>query len=402
MGTVGGTRYHFGDFEMDLARFELRRDGEAVHLERQVFDVLAHLVANRERVVTKEELLDEVWGDRFVSESALASRIKAARRSVGDDGSRQAVIRTVFGRGYQFVASVSETSVVAAPATVPGGTRLEQEIHVCQAGDGTRLAYSLSGSGETLVKAAHWMTHLDYDLENPVWRHWTEDLIHHRRLLRYDERGCGLSDWDVERFDFDSWVDDLETVVDDAGLDRFPLLGVSQGGAVAVAFAVRHPERVSKLVLYGAYARGRLVRAESEESLSQAALDVELARVGWGTDDPSFRQVFSSQFIPDGTRELWAELNELFRRSTSPENAVRFLETFARIDVSGEATRVSCPTLIMHARDDHRVPATSARELASLIPDSRLVLLAGRNHILTPSEPAWPVFLRELDRFLDS
>jgi pimeloyl-ACP methyl ester carboxylesterase/DNA-binding winged helix-turn-helix (wHTH) protein len=402
VGTVGVTRYQFGDFEMDLARFELRRDGEPVHLERQVFDVLAHLVANRDRVVTKEELLDEVWGDRFVSESALASRIKAARRSVGDDGSRQAVIRTVFGRGYQFVATVVETQVVASAPNLVGGARLEQEIHVCRAVDGTRLAYGLVGSGGTLVKAANWITHLDYDLENPVWRHWTEDLAHHRRLLRYDERGCGLSDWDVERFDLDAWVDDLETVVDDAGLDRFPLLGVSQGGAVAVAFAVRHPERVSKLVLYGAYARGRLVRAESEESLRQAALDVDLARVGWGTDDPSFRQVFSSQFIPDGTRELWAELNELFRRSTSPENAVRFLESFARIDVSREAPLVSCPTLIMHCRDDHRVPATSARELASLIPDSRLVLLAGRNHIVTPSEPAWPVFLREIDRFLDS
>jgi pimeloyl-ACP methyl ester carboxylesterase/DNA-binding winged helix-turn-helix (wHTH) protein len=400
MATVDVTRYLFGDIEMDLARFELRRAGQPVHVERQVFDVLAHLVANRERVVTKEELLDEVWGDRFVSESALASRIKAARRSVGDDGTRQAVIRTVFGRGYQFVAPVTE----AQPGVVlgPSERRLEQEIHVCRASDGTRLAYSLVGTGETLVKAANWMTHLDYDLESPVWRHWTEDLTRHRQLLRYDERGCGLSDWDVERFDFDSWVDDLETVVDSAGLDRFPLLGVSQGGAVAVAFAVRHPERVSKLVLYGAYARGRLIRAESEASLRQAALDVELARVGWGGDDPSFRQVFTSQFMPDATRELWDELNELQRRTTSPANAVRFLETFARIDVSAEAVDVACPTLIIHTRDDHRVPASCARELASLIPGSRLALLAGRNHILTRTDPAWSSFLVEIDRFLDS
>ena len=301
---------------------------------------------------------------------------------------------------------MADVSAVADPHTAPGSVgvqemRLEQEIQVCQARDGTGLAYSVVGEGPVLVKAANWMTHLDYDLEHPVWRHWIEDVARDRSLLRYDERGCGLSDWDVDRFDFDSWVEDLETVVDNAGLHRFPLLGLSQGGAVAVAFAVRHPERVSRLVLYGAYARGRLARATTEQEEREAALDVELARVGWGGDDPSFRQVFTSQFLPDGTRDEWDELNELQRRTTSPENAVRFLETFARIDIGDAARHVACPTLVMHARDDHRVPASSARELAALITDSRLVLLPGRNHILTRGEPAWPLFLAELDRFLD-
>ncbi len=244
------------------------------------------------------------------------------------------------------------------------------------------------------------MTHLDYDHESPVWRHWTEDIAAERTLLRYDERGCGMSDWDVDRFDFDAWVEDLEAVVDSAGLDRFPLLGVSQGGAVAVAFAVRHPERVSRMVLYGSYARGRRVRAADAGSRDEAALDIELARIGWGRDDPSFRQVFTSQFLPDGSRADWDEFNELLRRTTSPENAVRFLETFAQIDVTGEAPKVSCPTLVVHARDDHRVPASAARELAALIPGSRFVLLPGRNHLLRRDEPAWPQFLAELDRFL--
>jgi pimeloyl-ACP methyl ester carboxylesterase/DNA-binding winged helix-turn-helix (wHTH) protein len=398
LSTVGWTRYEFGDFEIDTARFEVRRAGQPVHLERQVFDVLAHLVAHRDRVVPKEELLDAVWGDRFVGDSALASRIKTVRRAVGDDGTHQTVVRTIFGRGYQFVADVTELD---GPTPGVAGRRLDQEIHLCEARDGTRLAYSLVGEGPLLVKAANWMTHLDHDLENPVWRHWTEDVVEHRSLLRYDERGCGLSDWDVERFDFDAWVEDLETVVDSAGLERFPLLGVSQGGAVAVAFAVLHPERVTKLVLYGAYARGRLVRATSEQEERQAALDLELARVGWGSDDPSFRQVFTSQFLPDGTREEWDDLNELQRLSTSPENAVRFLETFARVDITAQAREVACPTLVMHARDDHRVPAECARELAALIPSSRLAILPGRNHILTRTEPAWPLFLSELDRFLD-
>jgi pimeloyl-ACP methyl ester carboxylesterase/DNA-binding winged helix-turn-helix (wHTH) protein len=402
LGYVRLTSYSFGAFSLDLERFRLERAGQLVHVERQVFDVLAYLIAHRDRVVAKTELLDNVWGDRFVSESALSSRIKAARRAVDDDGARQSVIRTVFGRGYQFVAEVDEERPTLAPApqSTPAGPPIEQKILFCLADDGASIAYSLVGDGPTLVKAANWMTHLDYDHHSPVWRHWTEDIAAHRTLLRYDERGCGMSDWDVDRFDFDAWVEDLEAVVDSAGLDRFPLLGVSQGGAVAVAFAVRHPERVSRMVLYGSYARGRRVRAADAGSRDEAALDIELARIGWGRDDPSFRQVFTSQFLPDGSRADWDEFNDFLRRTTSPENAVRFLETFAQIDVTGEAPKVNCPTLVVHARDDHRVPASSARELAALIPGSRFVLLPGRNHLLRRDEPAWPQFLAELDRFL--
>ncbi len=256
------------------------------------------------------------------------------------------------------------------------------------------------GSGPVLVKAANWLTHLDYDLENAVWRHWLEGLAAGRTLVRYDERGCGMSDWNVEHFRFDDWVDDLELVVDAAGLDQFPLLGVSQGAAVAVAFAARHPERVSRLVLAGAYGRGRLVRASTDEQRREAALDLEVARIGWGRDDPSFRQMFTSQFLPDGTREQWEEFNELQRRTTSASNAVRFLETFARIDVTAIAHRVSCPTLLLHSRDDRRVPLSTARELATLIPGCQLVSLPSRNHILISSESAWPMFLAHLDRFL--
>jgi pimeloyl-ACP methyl ester carboxylesterase/DNA-binding winged helix-turn-helix (wHTH) protein len=394
------TSYSFGAFSLDLERFRLERAGQPVHVERQVFDVLAYLIAHRDRVVAKTELLDNVWGDRFVSESALSSRIKAARRAVDDDGARQDVIRTVFGRGYQFVAEVRGEPSVERPTAAPAAVAIEQKILFCHADDGTRIAYSLVGEGPTLVKAANWMTHLVFDHESRVWRHWTEDLAAGRTLLRYDERGCGMSDWDVDRFDFDAWVEDLEVVVDSAGLDRFPLLGVSQGGAVAVAFAVRHPERVSRMVLYGSYARGRRVRAADAGSRDEAALDIELARVGWGRDDPSFRQVFTSQFLPDGSRADWDEFNDFLRRTTSPDNAVRFLETFAEIDVTGEAPKVSCPTLVVHARDDHRVPASAARELAALIPGSRFVLLPGRNHLLRRDESAWPQFLAELDRFL--
>lgn len=399
----------FDDCELDAATFQLRRGGVVVHVEPQVFDVLVYLVRHRDRVVPKTELLEQVWGDRFVTDSALSSRLKAARRAVGDDGGAQRVIRTVHGRGYQFVAPVAEPRRhqdrhqdrrAATSGENTAARRNDQEIRFCIAPDGTRIAYATAGNGPPLVRAGNWMTHLDYDWDNPVWRHWMQGLTRRRRLIRYDERGCGLSDWDLPEFSFQAWVDDLRLVADALRLDRFPLLGVSQGGAVAIAFAAHHPERVSHLVLAGAYPRGRLVRAETDEERREAALNLDLARVGWHRDDPAFRQVFTAQFLPDGTPEQWAAFNELQRRSTSADNAVRFLDLFAGIDVTELAPRVRCPTLILHSRGDLRVPLSSACELAALIPGSQLVPLPSRNHILTETEPAWPTFLAEIDHFL--
>jgi pimeloyl-ACP methyl ester carboxylesterase len=387
--------YQFEDCQVNPRRFELRRGGEVVHVEPQVFTLLAHLIEHRDRVVAKTELLDAVWGDRYVSDSALTSRVKMLRRAVGDDGTRQRVIATVHGIGYRFVAEVTES-----PRSAEVVDRPAQRIRYSESADGVHVAYALSGTGPPLVKAANWLTHLDLEWSSPIWAHWLDGLARHHRLVRYDERGCGLSDWNVPDLSFDAWVDDLELVVDAAGLDTFPLLGVSQGGAVAIAYAARHPERVTGLVLVGAYCRGRLARATTDAEREEAALDLQLARIGWRHDDPSFRQVFASQFLPDGSRALWDAFNDLQRATTSTENVLRFLEEFARIDVSSLAPRVRCPTLILHSRGDLRVPRAQARELAALIPDSELRFLNSRNHILTAGEPAWPVFLTEVDRFL--
>jgi len=394
-------RYRFDDCELDLTTFTLHRDGQPVHVEPQVFAVLWYLVCHRDRVVAKTELLDEIWGDRFVGESTLSSRIKAARRAIGDDGATQRSIRTVHGRGYQFVAAV-----IADTATPPAHDRarrspLEQHIHFTVTPDGARIAYATTGRGPPLVKAANWMTHLDYEADNPVWRHWLVDLSRRHTLVRYDERGCGLSDWDVERFSFDAWVDDLEVVVDAIGLRRFPLLGISQGVAVAIAFAVRHPDMVERLVLWGGYTRGRLVRARTADERREAAMNIDLARLGWQREDDAFRQVFSSQFLPDAPPELWRAFNDLQRRTTSVGNAVKFLEVFGAIDITALAPKVRCPTLVLHARGDLRVPLAQARELTSLIPGAELVPLHSRNHILCEHEPAWPEFLQAVERFLD-
>lgn len=396
-----GRAWVFDEFVLDTARYELRRNGVVIRIEPQVFDVMAELVAHHERLVTKEELFDTVWGGRFVGEAALTSRIKAARRALGDDGESQRFIRTVRGRGYQFVGTLvvdePEPAVEPEPERPPPP---RQHIAFCRAADGIRLAYAVAGEGPPLVRAANWMTHLGYDIESPVWRHWVRDLASGHQFIRYDERGCGLSDWDAGEFTFEDWVSDLESVVEALGLEKFPLLGVSQGGAVAVAYAARHPERVTKLVLCSAYARGRAVRAMNDDERRAAALDLDLARVGWGRDDPVFRQVFAAQFRPDGTRTDWEAFDHLQRRTTSPENAVRFLEVFARIDVRDLAERVACPTLILHSRDDHRVPMRYGEELAAIIPDSRLVALSSNNHLLSEDEPAWQVFCDELADFL--
>lgn len=391
------TRYHFGDYVLDAGCFELRhRDGTPQHLEPRVLDLLIHLVANRHRVVSKQELLDAVWETRFVGEAALTSCLKAARRAVGDSGEAQRVIRTLHRRGYQFIAPVTE---VGADVDVePPRTR--QEIRYCHTDDGVRIAYAVTGSGPVLVKAANWMTHLDLEWSSPIWSHWLQGLSRGRSLLRYDERGCGLSDWEVPSFTFEDWVDDLEAVVEANGPDRFPLLGVSQGGAVAIAYAVRHPERVSRLVLAGAYAQGRVVRARDDAERRAALLDLELARVGWARQDPSYLQVFATQFLPDGNPEEWRDFIDFQRRTTSPANAVAFLEAFGGIDVTDEAGAVTCPALILHSREDVRVPQGQAALLAGLIPHSRLVLLDSGNHLLTGHELAWEQFLHELESFL--
>jgi len=307
----------------------------------------------------------------------------------------QAILR----QDLQLPGAGSGTRSVAEPgprAPAP----VTQRIRFCQGRDGTRIAYATSGHGPPLVKAATWLTHLNEDWTSPVWRHWMVGLSAEHTLLRYDERGCGLSEWEVADIGFDAWVDDLEEVVDAEGLESFPLLGISQGAAVAIAYAARHPDRVSALVLYGGYARGRELRAGTEEQRREAALHLELARIGWGTDDPAFRQVFTSQIMPDASREVWEAFNTLQRRTCSPANAVRFMEAFGRIDVTGLAPLVRCPTLVMHARDEVRQPVQIGLELASLIPGARFEVLPSRNHLLTADEPAWPLFLEHLSDFV--
>lgn len=277
---------------------------------------------------------------------------------------------------------------------------MEQDIRFCTTSDGARIAYARSGQGPPLVKAANWLTHLEYDWKSPLWQAWLEGLGRHRTLIRYDERGCGLSDWDVSDFSFDAWVDDLEAVVEASELDRFALLGISQGGPIAMTYAARHPERVTHLVLYGTYVRGRLKRDPTPRDFEEAETLDKVVRLGWGQENPAFRQIFTSLFLPDGTPEQVQAFNELQRISTSPENAARIIAGFNIINVEELAPKIDIPTLVLHARKDARIPFEEGRRVASLIPGARFVPLDSNNHLLLEQEPAWPHFLREVLSFL--
>ena len=275
-----------------------------------------------------------------------------------------------------------------------------QAIRFCTGHDGTRLAYAITGTGTPLVKAPHWLTHLEYEYASPIWRPWIARLARGHRLLRMDVRGCGLSDWEVGEFSFEAYCRDLEAVVDAAGYESFALFGHSQGVAIAVEYAARHPERVTQLVLLGGYVHGVMKRGLTPERAAEFEAVLQLVEAGWGRDDASYRQMFSLQFIPGATLEQLNSMSELQRRATSPANATRIIRSFYAIDVSASAPRVRCPTLVLHARGDRRCPFEEGRLAASLIPNARFVPLETENHILLEHEPAFAEFFDELESFV--
>jgi class 3 adenylate cyclase/pimeloyl-ACP methyl ester carboxylesterase len=283
-------------------------------------------------------------------------------------------------------------------ATSRDPAKMKQEIKYCRTPGGVRLAYAIAGSGPPLVKSANWLNHLEYDWESPIWRHVVRGLALDHTLIRYDARGNGMSDWDVEKLSVNAWVRDLETVVDAAGVDRFPLLGMSQGCAVSIAYAVRHPEKVSHLILYGGFAVGAAKRSPSEKELRNAM--TTLMRLGWGSDNPAFRQMFTAQFMPGATQEQADFFNELQRRTTSPECAARYFEVVGEVDVTELLGKVTTPTLVMHVRGDARVPFEAGRQMASGIPGARFVALQGQNHLFLENEPATHRFFEEIKLFL--
>jgi pimeloyl-ACP methyl ester carboxylesterase/DNA-binding CsgD family transcriptional regulator len=275
-----------------------------------------------------------------------------------------------------------------------------QRIRILRASDGVQLAWAEAGSGPTLVKAANWITHLEFEWESPVWRHWMRFLSGHFRFIRYDERGCGMTDRNPGELSTERWTADLAEVID-AAAPATPviLLGISQGAAACIAYAVRHPERVSRMILYGAYARGTAQRGNPDAVREYSAI-TEAVRVGWGKENPAFRQIFTSRFIPEGTPEQVAWFNELCLKTTTGEMAARLLEARADLNVVDLLDQVRTPTLVIHAREDGVVPIEEARLIASAIPDAQFVELSGKNHVVLEDEPGWTRFQEAVLDFL--
>jgi DNA-binding winged helix-turn-helix (wHTH) protein/pimeloyl-ACP methyl ester carboxylesterase len=400
--------YCFENYVLDTDRRELRRGAETISLPPQAFDLLEYLIRHRERVVSKDDLLAAVWNRRVVSNSALTTRINAARSAISDSGEEQRLIRTVQRKGFRFVGTVREQSsnaegdavAVEAPrASEDHGYPVpRQQVTFCKTTDGVNLAIATCGNGLPLVRTGTWLTHVEYDWQSPIWRPLFSRLAAQFRLIRYDPRGCGLSDWKAREISFETNVHDLETVVDALGLQRFAILGMSAGAPISAAFAARHPDRVSRLILSGGFSVGWRKRGTSTEIATIEAL-LTLIKNEWGQDNPAFRQVFSSRLFPDATIEEMQWLNDAQRVTTSAENAIRLRLADAEFDLTDLLPSVSTATLVIHSRSDAVIPFEMGLKLAHGIPNARFVALDSRNHMPLSHEPAWTRYVDEVCAF---
>jgi pimeloyl-ACP methyl ester carboxylesterase/DNA-binding winged helix-turn-helix (wHTH) protein len=396
--------YLFGPFRLEVQERRLLRDGDLVPLLGKAFDTLVLLVEGAGTLLRQQELMDRLWPDVAVEQNNLQQNVSLVRRALSDAPGIE--IETVRGQGYRLHAAVRAASTSPGPesgkvSSVPRRSRAAeaQRIQFCTARDGARVAYARLGEGPPIVKAANWLSHLELDWQGPVWRHWLARLCRDHCLIRYDARGNGLSDWEPPSISFADFVSDLGVVFDAAGVESAPLLGISQGAAVSVAYAAQNPERVSALILVGGCARGWRVKDNPRLTERFEALMV-LMRQGWGVEHAAFRQIFTTSFFPGATREQMDAFNELQRQTTSSDNAAQILSALGDIDVREELSRVRVPTLVVHSRGDTFVPIRDGIELAAGIAGARFVPLESDNHLLIDGERAWNRFDRELDDFL--
>jgi DNA-binding winged helix-turn-helix (wHTH) protein/alpha-beta hydrolase superfamily lysophospholipase len=403
--------YLFENQSLDTDRRELRRGDQIIAIGPQVFDVLEYLIRNRERVVSNDDLIEAVWKGRIVSQSTLGSRITAARQAVGDSGERQNFIRTLPRKGYRFVAEVREERERGNSAGVrltgedqrqegTPSSHLKQTVTFCRTKDGINLAVASVGCGPVLVRAAFWATHIEYDYQNLVTGPLLQRLAGRFHLVRYDARGTGLSDRDVPVISPQTMLYDLEAVVDALALERFALLGISGGAATSIAYAARHPHRVSKLVLCGGYAQGRYKR-DSPEDAEEAQVFQTMVQKGWGDDRLAFARAFFSLVLPTASLEQLRSIVEFIRIATSDgRTIVNLRRAVDDIDIVKLLPKVNVPTIVFHCTRDRFVPFDLGRRLAVSIPNASIVPLESENHALLADEPAWAKFVGEMEAFL--
>jgi len=391
-------RFAFADTELDLDTRILRRGGHEVHVEPQVFDLIASLVTAGGKLVSYEGLIADVWDGRIVSDATIAARISSARSVLGDDGRRQKIIRTVPRRGLQIIVPVSEVSDEASPMLthMPSNGSRNQVIRYTTSRDGTGIAWAESGEGPPLIRGGHWLSHLEHDWSSPVWRPLLDHFSHGRRLIRYDPRGTGLSDREMNGATVEELADDMEAVADAAGLDRFPIYATSQSVPVALTFAARRPDRVSRLILLSGLVQGSTARGEPETTDAI----VGMIRSGWSVPDSAFMRALATVFMPSSTREELDSLMQMQAISATAEVAAELRQIIGEIDVRHCLDKIECPALVMHFSGDQVQPPEQSRIIARSLKNAEFHLLDCQNHVLVPSEPVWSTCLVEIDRFL--
>ena len=397
-------RYHFANCVLDTERHLVERDGETEAVEPQVFDLLQLLVENPDMLITKDRLIEKVWQGRIVSEATISARINAARNAVGDTGKLQAVIKTVQRRGIKLVAPVEADGDRAQASTqfksAPASLGRSQTISYATSADGTKIAYAISGAGPKVMRAGHFLTHLEMDWDSPVWKPYLEALGASHMLLRYDQRGTGMSDAELRNASVDAYAQYLLCVADEAGYDRFALVASSQGAPVSIKFAVEHPERVSALVIYGGFAQGSMHRGQAYSEQEHEAL-AAMIRAGWGKPKSAFMSAFTSLFCPEASSSEMENLVAIQLESASPENAVRIRDAIDNFDVTDILEDVKAPTLVIHAKGDGLHPVSQGRLLASSIPGAEFLQVNSNNHIYLPSDPAWQEIVAAQLEFID-
>lgn len=393
-----------GSDEPENERFQAWLVAARSDVERLRAEAARRLATHPDARPDEAVIFAEAWLEASPFNADAATFLVAALKRTGDKAKAELTEKSLFSRfaeaGIALSPAPEKIAHEAAPQQRDRALLNAQRIQFCKAADGATIAYATVGAGPPIVKAANWLNHLEYDWDAPIWSPLFRELARDHFFLRYDERGNGLSDWDVADISFEAFVTDLETVVDAAGLERFPLLGISQGAAVSIEYAVRHPERVSSLVLFGGYPAGWRIGA-TPETIAEREAVMLLTRTGWGQDNPAYRQIFSSTFMPSATHDELDWFNDFQRRTTSPENAVRFLSAFGDIDVRSRLGAVRTPTLVIHSRGDRRIPMATGRGLAAAIPHAEFLTLESDNHLLLGREPASQVFVDAVRRFVD-
>lgn len=382
----------FGDFTLDLQTGALLRSGKQIKLRPKAFDVLHYLLENAGRAVSKNELIEAIWRDIHVTDDALVQCIRDARTALSDK--ERQIIKTVARRGYLISLEPSEGQT--APQAPNAG---EEDIEYCQTEDGVRIALASSGQGLPIIRPPTWFNHIAYDWHVRFRGALYSEVAEHCRLVRYDGRGSGLSDRHVNDISFPAFERDLDAVARAQGAVKYGLFGISQGGAIAISHAARHPERVAKLVLNGCYALGRNKRGSTKDIETGDAY-LTLMRHGWGDEHSAFLRSYGMLYFPSASQEELRASADVQRLAMTADVAVRTRVACQDVDVTSELSRITAPTLILHSRYDNAVPFEEGLRLAEGIPNARFVALESENHCPMPNEPAWEHFIGEITSFL--